>query len=185
MTHVSATDDVWAIEVVLMVMSQLLWWVGLPLTQTISYFCTMNMWYWMCIAPDHDTWESAFENKKKGMKKGMKSEEQEDRGEGGEGDYGDYGHGCGVMDWGEMQVRESGSFAVNMPWVCAMFGGINYQIEHHLFPQISHVHYPQISPIVQKTCDDFNIPYNKHGTWTSAIRSVIRSYRQCGMQKEA
>eukprot|EP00438_Fugacium_kawagutii_P000132 Skav218746 [mRNA] locus=scaffold1346:1014915:1015115:+ [translate_table: standard] len=66
-----------------------------------------------------------------------------------------------------------------------MFGGINYQIEHHLFPGISHVHYPQISPIVQKTCDDFNIPYNKHGTWTSAIRSVIRSYRQCGMQKEA
>lgn len=150
-THMSAIEDVWVVEVLVMLMSHLVWWVGLPWIQTISYFCAMNMWYWMCIAPDHDTWESAFKNKK-----------------------------AGEMDWGEMQVRESGSFAVNMPWVCSLFGGINYQIEHHLFPGISHVHYPQISPIIQQTCEEFGIPYNKHGTWMSAIHSVIRNYRECG-----
>eukprot|EP00435_Cladocopium_sp_Y103_P062437 s1176_g24.t1 len=155
-THVSAADDVWVVEVVIVSMSHFLWWVGLPPAQTLSYFCTMNMWYWMCIAPDHDTWESAFENKK-----------------------------VGAMDWGEMQARESGSFAVDMSWVCALFGGINFQIEHHLFPGISHVHFPHISPIIQNTCEEFGVPYNQHRTWTSAIRSVIRSYKQCGAQKEA
>ena len=57
-------------------------------------------------------------------------------------------------DWGELQVRHSGNFCTQKPWVYQLFGGINYQIEHHLFPSVCHIHFPRIKPIVKKTCKE-------------------------------
>jgi len=59
------------------------------------------------------------------------------------------------------QVTSSSN--VGGPWLCFLNGGLNYQIEHHLFPRIHHSHYPKIAPIVREFCLARNIPY-KHFT---------------------
>ncbi|CAM9734059.1 unnamed protein product, partial [Choristocarpus tenellus] len=58
-------------------------------------------------------------------------------------------------------------------------GGINYQIEHHLFPSMSHMHYQDIAPIVQATCDDFGVPYSFHPTLWSAYISFLKNMKHC------
>lgn len=63
------------------------------------------------------------------------------------------------IDWGEVQVRGSGDFFPNSLLADCLAGGMNYQIEHHLFPSMCSVHYPRIAPIVKATCEEFNIPY--------------------------
>ena len=55
-----------------------------------------------------------------------------------------------INDWGEIQVRNSGNFLNDNILVNHLFGGINYQIEHHLFPTICHVHFPEIKKIVKR-----------------------------------
>lgn len=54
-----------------------------------------------------------------------------------------------------------------------MFGGINYQIEHHLFPSVCGVHLSEIAPIVKKTCKEFDIPYVHHNTLNDAYGDFI------------
>jgi len=62
-------------------------------------------------------------------------------------------------DWAKMQIMHSGNFFnQNILWT-RMFGGINFQIEHHLFPNMSNIHYPKIAPIVTEYCKENNIPY--------------------------
>ena len=55
-----------------------------------------------------------------------------------------------------------------------MFGGINYQIEHHLFPNMSNHHYPVIAHIVKKFCKENNIPYTHEPTLEGAYRSFMK-----------
>ena len=50
-------------------------------------------------------------------------------------------------------------------------GGLNHQIEHHIFPHISHIHYTDIAKIVKKTAKEFNLPYNEYKTTRSALFS--------------
>ena len=57
-----------------------------------------------------------------------------------------------------------------------LYGGINYQIEHHLFPTICHVHFEEIKPIVKDTCKEFNIPYVEHYSIYSALKSVFTHF---------
>jgi linoleoyl-CoA desaturase len=63
-------------------------------------------------------------------------------------------------------------------------GGLNYQIEHHLFPRVSHVHYPAISRIVMEKCREFNLPYNRYNTMSAAIASHFRVMKQLGKRPE-
>jgi len=60
---------------------------------------------------------------------------------------------------------------VGGPILCFFNGGLNYQIEHHLFPRISHCHYPVIAPIVREYCKEKNIPYVHFQTIAENIRS--------------
>ena len=55
-------------------------------------------------------------------------------------------------DWALRQIHNSGNFANDNKLWTALFGGINYQIEHHLFPNMNNFHYPVIAPIVKKFC---------------------------------
>lgn len=55
-----------------------------------------------------------------------------------------------------------------------MIGGLNYQIEHHLFPDICHVHYRNIAPIVKATAGEFNIPYYSKKTFFNALQSHFK-----------
>lgn len=79
------------------------------------------------------------------------------------------------MDWGELQVRSSANHTTENNFISSivthLWGGMNYQIEHHLFPSLNHVHFSKIAPIVEETCKEFNIPYIKHRTWIDAINS--------------
>jgi hypothetical protein len=60
-------------------------------------------------------------------------------------------------------------------------GGLNFQIEHHLFPRICHVHYPAISRLVEETCREFGIRYMVHRSFWAGMRSHFRWLRQMGM----
>jgi linoleoyl-CoA desaturase len=61
-----------------------------------------------------------------------------------------------------------------------MIGGLNFQIEHHLFPNICHVHYKAISPIVERTAKEFGLRYNHNSTFFTAIGSHIRMLKALG-----
>jgi linoleoyl-CoA desaturase len=71
------------------------------------------------------------------------------------------------------QIMTTANFATKSKLVSWLVGGLNFQIEHHLFPKISHVHYPAISKIVKDTCADFKLKYNEYPTVLSAIRAHV------------
>eukprot|EP01125_Pyxidicula_operculata_P022741 TRINITY_DN9543_c0_g1_i1.p1 TRINITY_DN9543_c0_g1~~TRINITY_DN9543_c0_g1_i1.p1 ORF type:complete len:436 (-),score=72.88 TRINITY_DN9543_c0_g1_i1:167-1474(-) len=73
------------------------------------------------------------------------------------------------VDWAKSQVLTSSNYSVGNLFACLSSGGLNYQIEHHLFPTINHPYYADIAPIVEKTCKEFNVPYRKHENFLGAL----------------
>lgn len=61
-----------------------------------------------------------------------------------------------------------------------MIGGLNHQVEHHLFPDICHVHYRKIAPIVKATAAEYNIPYHTKKTFFDALKSHFEMLRMLG-----
>jgi linoleoyl-CoA desaturase len=59
-------------------------------------------------------------------------------------------------------------------------GGLNFQVEHHLFPRISHVHYPAIAPIVEETAREFNVPYLQYNRFIEAFRAHVTFLKKLG-----
>lgn len=87
-------------------------------------------------------------------------------------------------EWAIHQLRTTANFAPHNKVISWYVGGLNYQVEHHLFPRISHVHYPEISPIVEETCKKYNLPYNVNSTMTAAIASHFRMMKSLGKKPE-
>ncbi|MBL7982256.1 MAG: acyl-CoA desaturase [Flavobacteriales bacterium] len=83
-------------------------------------------------------------------------------------------------DWTVHEVLTTADFAPRSRWITWYTGGLNFQVEHHLFPAISHLHYPAIAPIVQSTAAEFGIPYNVKPTMLAALGSHVRRLRQLG-----
>jgi len=83
-------------------------------------------------------------------------------------------------EWAIYQVKTTANFAPKNKIISWFVGGLNFQVEHHLFPRISHVHYPAIRKIVKQTCDQFNISYNEFPTMTEAVASHFRMMKQLG-----
>jgi linoleoyl-CoA desaturase len=83
-------------------------------------------------------------------------------------------------EWAIHQINTTSNFAPGNKVISWLVGGLNYQVEHHLFPRISHVHYPEISKIVEAKCKEFNVQYNCMPTMTSAVRSHFRFMRDLG-----
>ena len=81
--------------------------------------------------------------------------------------------------WAECQVRTTSNFATKSKLLTWLLGGLNFQIEHHLLPQISHVWYPELAHIVEKKCLEYGWPYHKPPL-PKAIRSHLRFLRQLG-----
>ncbi len=82
------------------------------------------------------------------------------------------------------QVKTTANFAMDNIFVNWYVGGLNFQIEHHLFPRISHVHYPALSPLVQKHCELNGIEYNYNKTMIGAIASHWRFMKELGKKPE-
>jgi len=85
--------------------------------------------------------------------------------------------------WAEHELKTSSNFAMGNKVISWFVGGLNYQIEHHLFPKVSHVHYPAISKIVMEKCKEFNLPYNKYDTMLQALASHFRVMKSLGEQQ--
>jgi linoleoyl-CoA desaturase len=88
--------------------------------------------------------------------------------------------GAGVDEWSLHQVATTTNFAPRSRLLGWYVGGLNFQIEHHLFPRISHVHYPRIAPIVQRICAERGVDYRVHETLGAAVRSHYRLLRAQG-----
>ncbi|MEP6596730.1 MAG: acyl-CoA desaturase [Ginsengibacter sp.] len=82
--------------------------------------------------------------------------------------------------WAIHEIKSTADFAPGNKLVTWLVGGLNYQIEHHLFPRISHVHYPALSKIVSQKCKEFNLPYHTFPTMTAAVVSHFKLIKQLG-----
>lgn len=85
-------------------------------------------------------------------------------------------------DWTAHQLKTTANFGTHSKVLSWFVGGLNFQVEHHLFPKISHIHYPSIRPIVKKTVERFGIKYNEEPTLWSAIRSHVRVLKKLGQK---
>jgi linoleoyl-CoA desaturase len=83
-------------------------------------------------------------------------------------------------EWAIHQVKTTANFAPSNKLISWYVGGLNFQVEHHLFPRISHVHYPAISQIVKDTCRDFGVAYHEFPTMAEAVASHFRMMKQLG-----
>jgi linoleoyl-CoA desaturase len=83
-------------------------------------------------------------------------------------------------DWAAHQVHSTVNFARTNPFWTWYMGGLNFQIEHHLFPKISHSHYPAISKIVEDTCKEYGLRYQAHPTVRAALTSHVSYLRGMG-----
>ena len=118
------------------------------------YFLGLNLMYAICIVPDHDLYESAIENEK------------------------------ATDDWCEMQIRKSGNFCEDNVFITELNGGINNQIQHHLFPTISHCHYKKISEKIIKYCERKNIPYVNKNSLMEVYESYMRTIESAAVSDE-
>jgi fatty acid desaturase len=109
-----------------------------------------NLTYFIGLSPDHDLFPTHQEINKFGDMK--------------------------TMDWGETQVRGSANFCNSYCIFTKFMGGINTQIEHHLFPSICNHYLIEIAPIVKQTCKEFNIPYNHIDSPAEVFNSLVATY---------
>lgn len=86
-------------------------------------------------------------------------------------------------DWAVHEMRTTANFAPRNRLVNWYVGGLNYQVEHHLFPHISHLHYSAIAPIVERTAREHNVPYTCKPTLRAALRSHFRRLYQLGHEE--
>jgi len=82
--------------------------------------------------------------------------------------------------WAVHQSNVTVDYARRSPVAAWLFGGLNFHKEHHLFPTISHIHYPALAGIVEQTCRDHGLAYREHRTFLSGIAAHYRWLRKMG-----
>jgi linoleoyl-CoA desaturase len=83
--------------------------------------------------------------------------------------------------WAIHQVETTVDFARRSRVAAWLLGGLNFQVEHHLFPRICHVNYPAISKLVEQTCREFGVKYHEHTSFWTGVISHYRWLRRMGM----
>lgn len=87
-------------------------------------------------------------------------------------------------EWAVHQIRTTANFSMHNKVISWFVGGLNFQVEHHLFPRISHIHYPALSKIVQEQCRRFQLPYHSFPTLRQAIASHVRTMKHMGQRPD-
>lgn len=82
--------------------------------------------------------------------------------------------------WAIHQLRTTANFAPRSAVAAFFCGGLNRQIEHHLFPKVCHIHYPALTQLVKQTAEDFNLPYLENRSFFSALHSHYRLLKLLG-----
>jgi linoleoyl-CoA desaturase len=87
---------------------------------------------------------------------------------------------AGIMDrtWVVHQIYTTVDFARGNKLLTWYLGGLNYQIEHHLYPHICHINYPKMSYIVEDTCKEYGVPYSAHVGFLDGVRSHYNWLRE-------
>ena len=83
-------------------------------------------------------------------------------------------------EFAEHQIKTTANFGTKNKIVSWYVGGLNFQIEHHLFPKISHTHYPAISQVVKKVCEEYQLKYIEYTTVASAVRAHVNFLKEMG-----
>ncbi len=78
------------------------------------------------------------------------------------------------------QIKTTANFATKDKVINWFVGGLNFQIEHHLFPKISHIHYPAISEIVKKVCKEYQLEYIEYPTMRKAVVAHVNFLKDMG-----
>lgn len=88
----------------------------------------------------------------------------------------------GKMDdeWAIHQLKTTANFAPKNKFITWLVGGLNFQIEHHLFPKISHVHYASLRRIIKQACAEYGIPYIEYSKMSHAVVSHVSFLKQMG-----
>jgi linoleoyl-CoA desaturase len=87
-------------------------------------------------------------------------------------------------NWAIHQLNTTVNFSRKSKFLTWYLGGLNFQVEHHLFPGICHVHYPAIAPIVRETAHEFGVPYLENKNFLTALGSHVRMLKTYGVIKE-
>ena len=82
--------------------------------------------------------------------------------------------------WLVHEMKTTSNFGRGNKFLCWYVGGLNFQIEHHLFPKICSIHYPAISPIVEQVANAYGVPYHHHMTFRDAVASHHRMLKWLG-----
>ena len=83
-------------------------------------------------------------------------------------------------EWAIHQIKTTANFATRSKLISWLIGGLNFQIEHHLFPKISHIHYPQISKIVRQLCQEHGLVYIEYKYALQAVVSHVSYLKKMG-----
>ena len=83
-------------------------------------------------------------------------------------------------EWASQQLKTTANFATKNKLVSWLVGGLNFQIEHHLFPKISHIHYPAISRIIKNACMEYGLIYIEYRRVHHAVASHVAFLKQMG-----
>jgi linoleoyl-CoA desaturase len=82
--------------------------------------------------------------------------------------------------WAIHQMNTTVNFSRKNKLISWYVGGLNFQVEHHLFPRICHVHYPEIAEIVKATAEEYGVPYLENLTFGDAMRAHMVALRKLG-----
>ncbi|MBL7872554.1 MAG: acyl-CoA desaturase [Cyclobacteriaceae bacterium] len=85
-------------------------------------------------------------------------------------------------NWAVHQLLTTTNFGNKSKWFSWYVGGLNFQIEHHLFPNVCHVHYRKIASIVKNTAHEYGLPYKSATTFFEALRGHARLLKQLGLK---
>jgi linoleoyl-CoA desaturase len=83
-------------------------------------------------------------------------------------------------EWAVHQLKTTANFATRNKLISWFVGGLNFQVEHHLFPKISHIHYPAISKIIKQACQEYDVVYIEYPKMYQAVISHVSYLRQMG-----
>ena len=85
-------------------------------------------------------------------------------------------------DWAIFQMKTTYNFSTNNKILTWCLGGLNFQVEHHLFPKVSHIHYPAIRPIVKELAQKHKVPYNEINGFWEAVASHFKMMAHLGVK---
>ena len=87
---------------------------------------------------------------------------------------------AGRTEWARHQVETTVDFAPRNRLLAWYLGGLNFQIEHHLFSRVCHIHYPDLAVVVREVCEQHGVHHQAHPGLASAMASHGRWLRRMG-----